>query len=137
VGGWAIAARAQEAARLHPRRASALVRRAGGIRRISSKSVEEAYYAGDPLAHAIVEETFDRLTAGLVSIVNAIDPQMIVLGGGVMEGFPSMFAPIRRAVRARGLRAAVKDLRIVPAGLGGSSGIVGSATLAMDAIGRR
>ncbi len=137
VGGWAIAARAREAARAQPRRARALIRLAGGVGRISSQSVEEAYHARDPVACAIVEETIDRLAAGLVSLVNAIDPEMIVLGGGVIEGFPSLLAPVRRKVLARGLRAAVKDLRIVPAGLGGSSGIVGAASLAVDAVGQR
>lgn len=137
VGGWAIAERAREAARASPSEGRCLIRLAGTAHAISAKTVEEAYYARDPLARKLMAETIDRLAAGLVSLVNAIDPQRIVLGGGVMEGFPSLFGPIRRAVRARGLRAAVKDLRIVPAGLGGSSGIVGAATLAMDAVGRR
>ena len=133
VGGWAIAERAQEAVQAHPRQGQWLLRHAGSVSAITSKSVEEAYDAKDPLARALVGETVERLAAGLVSVANAIDPEVIVLGGGVMEGFPSLFSRIRTAVRARGLRAAVKDLRIVPAGLGGSSGIVGAATLAMDA----
>ena len=133
VGGWAIAARAQEAVRAHPRQARGLTR-AAGANPITSKTVEEAYYAGDPLARMLVAETVDRLAAGLVSIVNAFDPGLIVLGGGVMEGFPSLLPSLRRLVKAQGLRAAVKDLRIVRAGLGGSSGIVGSAALAMDTV---
>lgn len=137
VGGWAIAERAQEAARARPRAARELLRRAGGPEMITSRTVEEAYYAGDPLSGELVAETLDRLAAGLVSVANAINPEVIVLGGGVMEGFPTVFPTLRRSVRAQGLRAAVKALRIVPAGLGGSSGIVGSATWAIDRAGQR
>lgn len=134
VGGWGIAERAQEAARERPRAARAMVQMAGGVDRLTAQTVEEAYYAKDPLARSIMDETVEYLAAGLVSIANGLNPELIVLGGGVMEGFASLFGPIRRQVRRQGLRAAVKDLRIVPAGLGGSSGIVGSATLAMDMV---
>lgn len=136
VGGWAIAARAQEAALARPKAGRELLRLAGNRTAITSRTVEQAFLLGDPLAKDLVQETSEYLAAGLVSVANAINPQVIVLGGGVMEGYPSLFGPLRRAVRSQGLRAAVKDLRIVPAGLGGSSGIVGSGAWAMDTVDR-
>ena len=132
AGGWAIAARAREAVVADPRRGGRLVALAGGLGRITSETVEEAYRAGDPLARELVRETQGYLADGLVSIVNAIDPAVIVLGGGVLGGYPSLVAALARDVRSRALKAAVDGLRVVPAALGPESGVVGAATYARE-----
>jgi glucokinase len=130
AGGWAIAERAQDAVRSSPERASTLLAIAGNAAALSSQSVEEAYRAGDPLAQELVEETMSYLVCGLVSITNGLNPQRIVLGGGVLEGFRSLIPSLERQVRRRALAAAAEGLRIVPASLGGESGLVGAATFA-------
>jgi glucokinase len=132
AGGWAIAERAQEAVAADRRRGERLVAIAGDIAGITSETVEAAYRVGDPLARELVEETTAYLVAGLVSIVNAIDPAAIVLGGGVLAGYPSLVNVLEREVRPRALPAAVEGLRIVPAALGAESGLVGAATFARD-----
>ena len=105
---------------------------AGRPAAITAKTVEEAYRAGDPLARRLMHETARYLAAGLVSIVNGIDPAVIVLGGGIVSGFPWLVPAVERDVRAHALRAAVRGLRIVPAQLGGDSGLVGAATFARE-----
>ncbi len=133
AGGWAIAERAREAARSDPRRGAPLVALAGRPAAITAKTVEEAYRRGDPLARRLMRETGRYLAAGLVSVVNGIDPAVIVLGGGIVSGFPWLVPAVDRVVRADALRAAVRGLRIVPARLGGDSGLVGAATFAHEA----
>ena len=88
------------------------------------------------MARRLVKETAGYLVAGLVSIVNAVDPATVVLGGGVLSGYPGLIPTLAREVRARALPAAAKGLRIVPASLGPESGLVGAATFAAAAAGR-
>jgi glucokinase len=133
AGGWAIAQRAQEAVAADPARGESLRKLADGVGAITSETVEEGYLAGDPLARELVQETTGYLAAGLVSIVNALDPSAIVLGGGVLAGYPSLVGELGREVRRRALPAAVQGLRIVAAALGAESGVVGAAAFAREA----
>jgi glucokinase len=73
-------------------------------------------------------------TLGLLcgNLINILDPQMIVLGGGVTERLGDRFvAPIRRVAYANAVnKQNVRSVRIVPAGLKDASGVVGAAVLA-------
>jgi len=137
VGGWAIAERAREAVAADRARGARLLEVAGELASITSESVEKAYRERDPLAEELVEETMGYLVCGLVSIVNGINPKTIVLGGGVLGGFPTFLASVAHQVRARALPAAAEGLRIVPAALGAESGVVGAAAYAREAAVRR
>lgn len=80
AGGWAIAERAQDAVKANPSAGSTLVKLAGDITNISSITVAMAYHDGDPLALRLVKDTARYLAAGIVSIVNAFNPCLIILG---------------------------------------------------------
>ncbi len=134
VGGWAIAERAQEAARVDPQAGQRLVTLAGSIQQISAATVTQAYTDGDSLAHHLVEETAQYLAAGLVSIINAFNPCLLILGGGVILGLPEYATKVERPVRENALPTAVEGLRIVMATLGDKAGVIGAAALARDRI---
>jgi len=134
AGGWAIAERAQEAARVDPKAGQRLVTLAGSIQQISAATVTQAYTDRDPLARRLVEETAQYLAAGLVSIINAFNPCLLVLGGGVILGLPEYIAMVEGAVRENALPTAVEGLRIVIAALGDKAGVIGAAALARDKI---
>ncbi len=136
AGGWAIAERAQEAVRADLKSGQTLVTLAGSIQQISAATVTQAYTNGDPLANHLVEETAQYLAAGVVGIVNAFNPCLLVLGGGVIEGLPGYVSMIEPLVRANALKAAVEHLRIVTAALGTKAGAIGAATLARNKIGK-
>jgi glucokinase len=51
-----------------------------------------------------VKETVDHLAPGLVSIVNAFNPCLLILGGGVIEVLPGLLRTVEAEVRASGLR---------------------------------
>ncbi len=74
------------------------------------------------------------MAAGLVSIINAFNPCLIVLGGGVILGLPEYATIVERAVRENALPTAVEGLRIVMAALGDKAGVIGAAALARDKI---
>jgi len=130
AGGWAIAERAQEAVRIDPKAGQPLITLAGSIERITAATVTEAYDNGDPVAQRIVEETAHFLAAGVVGIVNAFNPCLLVLGGGVIQGSPMYLPMVERAVRINALEAALEGLRIVTAALGNKAGVIGAAALA-------
>jgi len=130
VGGWAIAERAREAVAADPARGRRLVRLAGRAEAISARTVARASAGGDPLARELVRTTGDYLAAGLVSVANAFDPARIVLGGGVLDGLPSLLPYVARRVRGAALGVVARRLRILPAALGGRAGVLGSAAMA-------
>ncbi len=134
AGGWAIAERAQEAARADPQSGQRLVTLAGSIQQISAATVTQAYREGDAMANRLVEETAQYLAAGVVSIVNAFNPCLLILGGGVIQGLPDYVSAIERPVRENALKAAVESLQIVTAALGDKAGVIGAAALARNTI---
>ncbi|MGI0140708.1 MAG: ROK family protein [Thermoplasmata archaeon] len=129
VGGWAIAERAQEIVRARPREGVALIRRAGGIGAITARTVTAQYLAKDPLAREIMASTAEYLAAGMVGVVNAFDPAVLALGGGVIDNAPFLLRAVASRVRARALAVPVEHLRIVPARLGKYSGVMGAAAM--------
>lgn len=130
VGGWAIGERAQEAARNDPKAGKSLTTLAGSIEHISAATVTEAYANEDPLAERMVKETAQFLAAGLVGIINAFNPCLIVLGGGVIQGLPEYTSLVQYMVRLKALEAALEGLSIVTAALGNKAGAIGAAALA-------
>lgn len=134
AGGWAIAERAQEAVLADHQAGQQLVALAGSIEQISATTVAQAYGDGDPLARGLVEETVQYLAAGMVSIVNAFNPCLLVLGGGVIQGLPDYVSMAERVVRENALQAAVEGLHIVMAALGDKAGAIGAAALARDKL---
>ncbi len=134
ASGWAIAERAQEAAQAKPRAGKKLISLAGNIDRITAAVVSQAYYDEDPLALQLFMETAHYLSSGLVSVVNAFNPCLLILGGGVIEGLPELLPIVDGEIRKKALQTALESLNIVKAALGKESGIVGAAALALEMI---
>ena len=132
AGGWAIAERAQEAVHADPQAGQRLVTLAGTVEQISAATVTQAYTNGDSLAHHLVEETAQCLAAGVVGIVNAFNPCLLVLGGGVIQGLPEYASMVEPIVRVNALEVAAEGLRIVTAALGNKAGVIGAAALVRD-----
>lgn len=115
-----------------PQRAAALLRPAGGdAGEITGRSVTGAARDGDKLALHAFEQVGQWLGAGLADVVHLLDPQVIVIGGGVAEAGELLLGPTREAYAGslahRG-RLPVAPVR--PAQLGGLAGVIGAADLA-------
>lgn len=134
AGGWAIAQRAQEAVGNDPEAGKVLNSLAGSIEKITATVVTQAYYKGDSLANQLVRETAQYLSAGMVSIINAFNPCLLVLGGGVIEGLPELIKTVEAHIQERALKSAAVNLKVVKAGLGNKAGIVGAAALAQARV---
>ena len=71
-----------------------------------------------------------RLGAGLVSILNVLDPEVAVIGGGAVAAGDLLLDPAREVLTAQGLGP--PRMRVVEAYFGGESGMLGAALLALD-----
>jgi glucokinase len=87
--------------------------------------------AGDPLAVRVWRETIEALGCGLTSIVNMLEPELIVLGGGVTRAGDTLVAPTREIVRATAMTPGGRTVRVERAALGDRVGVVGAAAVAM------
>ena len=133
AGGWAIATRAQEILWAYPEHGRAMVALAGGdIAAVTAATVSAAAHSGDQLAQELVRQVGEDLGMGVASAVNAFNPEMVVLGGGVVEGLPELGVMVREVVTRQALRSATASLGIIRARLGNQSGVVGAALLALE-----
>ena len=129
-GGWAIAERAQEAVYNDSSAGKTLLEIAGHTEKITAATVSKAYHNGDKLALNLVKETSRYIAAGVSSIVNAFNPCLIVLGGGVIEGIPELIQMIEEQTKKEALKPAIENLRFTKASLGEKAAVVGAAALA-------
>jgi glucokinase len=95
----------------------------------------EAARQGDEVAMQLWEETGEMLGAALADIVWLLNPDAIVLGGGVANAGELVFAPIHRTIRERTSTVLHERLEILPAELGHDAGLIGCGALALDALG--
>lgn len=96
--------------------------------------LEKAARAGDAIARKMWENIGGELGCALVNTIWLLNPDAIVIGGGVAKAGDLLFEPILRTIRARTLPLFHEKLRVVPAALGNEAGIIGNAALALDAI---
>ena len=94
---------------------------------LDGSAVVAAARAGDPLALATWQRALDGLGAGTVSFVHVLNPEIIVVGGGVANAGDMLFEPLRDYVRRWALPGFSEHLQIVPSALGNRVGILGAA----------
>jgi glucokinase len=109
---------------------------AEGGQRLSSGGLAEAWRAGDPLTVEVLGRVQHYLGLHVASIVNLLDPEIIVFGGGVIEALGEAFvAPIRPIAYQNFLQRRDADrVRIVVSQLGDNAGILGAAVLARQRV---
>jgi glucokinase len=97
---------------------------------LDGKEVTDAAREGDPIAVGVLETAGRWLGVALASFANIFDPDVIVLGGGVMQAGDLLAEPARRELANRALTP-MNRTPVVAAALGQDAGMVGAATLAM------
>jgi glucokinase len=106
----------------------------GDTSRLTGKMVSDAAEAGDEYARWVIEETGRWLGIGIASLVNLLNPEKVVLTGGMIGAGEMLFKPIRETVNAQAFAVPAKRAQIVAADLGGDAGVVGSAGCALDRL---
>ncbi len=107
----------------------------GDLQQIRSGTLAKALRNKDKLTQKIFKKTTKYLGVGIGSIVNFLNPEMIVLGGGVVEALDEGFIKkIRKAAKKYALPDTLKGVQIVRAQLGDDAGVLGAAALARQRL---
>jgi len=101
---------------------------------LTAVKVYEAGVAGDELALAVFKRLAMYLGVGLANLINLIDPEVIVISGGVVNGWDLFADEMYRQVGERAFRATSQQVKIARAECGDNAGLMGAARLAFDQI---
>lgn len=96
---------------------------------ITPYMVAKAAEAGDPVAKRIFAIVGEYIGIGLTSVINLLNPEKVIIGGGVAEAGDLLLDPIRKTIKERAMVVAGSTVEIVPAQLGNSAGVIGASML--------
>ena len=130
TSGGAIEARAREWAERRPDRVARMVELSGGGV-ITAKGLMQAAAEGEATAVSILEETTRWLARGLLMIIRILNPDMIVLGGGVAQAGALLLDSLHRALDELASPTITYSTEIVTAALGNYSPLCGAAAMAL------
>lgn len=101
---------------------------------ITAFMISEAYDHGDALAIEVMEETATILGFGLANVVNLLNPDLIIVGGGMAAAGDKLLNPVRETVNQHALKLSGSKCKIVQAELGSRAGTVGAASYAYSKL---
>ena len=114
---------------------SLILKLAGGrYSKVSAKIVFDAAKKGDKTAKAVIETTGWFLGAGIANLINILNPEMVIIGGGVAEAGTLLVKITRKAVQTYALEVNRKNVQIVLGKLKTDAGVMGAAALAWQEI---
>lgn len=98
-------------------------------------ALSKAASAGDTIAVSIWEGVAEKLSCALVNCCYLLNPELIVIGGGVAKAGAVLFGPLESHLRAQLGNPFNDGLRIVPATFGNEAGMLGAARIALEDVG--
>ena len=96
---------------------------------ITSETVGKAFTAGDPIAFSVLRETVELLSLWIGNIVDLLEPEVIILGGGVADMLRPFFGEIRDRLPSCCVNPRCQEIPLLPAYYGADAGIAGGAAL--------
>jgi glucokinase len=133
ASGSSVARKARE--RLAAGRSSLMRKLAnGGVEAVTAETVAAAARAGDAMAKEIVAEAVTYLAMAVANIVSLLNPETVVLGGGLFQAADLFLEPVRREFRRWAQPLAARAVRIELSALGEDAGLYGCGRLAWDSL---
>jgi glucokinase len=132
VSGTALAREARRVAQELPD--SGFGRALAAGREISGMLATELAHDGDPVARDVVASVGTFLGVGICNVVNVLNPEVVLVGGGVVAAGDLLLDPAREVVAGRALAPSRDQVQIKPTYFGDASGMIGAAILAMDLL---
>jgi glucokinase len=128
--GPAIARRARARLAEAGQNSSTILSLAGGkLDEVHAEIVGEAFRKGDPLARDVLRETSDLLTVWIGTIVDLLEPEVMIFGGGVSQLMSAFFDHIREELPRWCINPHPTEIPIVLAKYGSDAGVAGAAAL--------
>jgi glucokinase len=101
----------------------------GDIEAVTSETIGQAYTAGDPLATEVLLETSSFLAHWLGNIVDFLEPDVMVIGGGVASMLGPFFDEIKNKLPSSCINSRCREIPLVMARYGADAGIAGGGAL--------
>jgi glucokinase len=130
ASGPNIARRAR--ARLTP--TSRIVQLAGSLEQVRSEHVGQAFREGDAVATEVLTETAHLLTVWLGNIVDLLEPDVMVVGGGVAELMSPFFETISKDLQHWAINQRAGEIPLLMARYGADAGIAGAGAICRPAV---
>ena len=99
---------------------------------LDAEDIFAAMRAGDPLARSVIADAIVYLGAGLTGVVNILDPDILVIGGGLSNEWAAYIEPAIAIMRKQSFAGMGKKLKVVPPRFGAEAGALGGIALAAD-----
>jgi glucokinase len=96
-----------------------------------TRALVQAHLDGDPLATRVWQRSVRDLAVAIASIANAVDPELVVVGGGIARAGAALFEPLAEELAAVEWRPLGRRVRVLPAALGDLAGAIGAARAAL------
>lgn len=104
------------------------------ITKLTGKMIFDAAEQGDEFAANVVHETGIWLGIGISSLINLLNPEKVVLYGGMVAAGERLFKPMRETIRTETFEVPAKRAEILTAALGDDSGVIGAAGVALERL---
>ena len=128
--GPAIAKRAQERLAESKQTSSKMLALAGGnIDLVKAEIVGEAFRQGDALAARVLQNTAELLTVWIGNVIDLLEPEVIIFGGGIANLMSPFFGQIREQLPKWSINQRCTEIPLLMAKYGSDAGIVGGAAL--------
>jgi len=130
ASGTAIGKRARAKVASHPARGAALLELARGkTDAVTSEMVGQACLAGDELARESLRETLELISVWLGNTVDLIEPDVLIIGGGVAAMLAPFFGEMSERLAVWCVNSRAREIPLLPAYYGANSGIAGGAAI--------
>ena len=106
----------------------------GRLDEITAEKVVQAAQKGDQLAQKVLDATIQYLAMGIANIVSILNPEMVVLGGGLFQAGKILIEPVREEFKKWAQPLAAQRVRLKLSHLGEDAGLYGAGKLAWNTI---
>lgn len=106
----------------------------GNLDDLTPAIIAEAAFEGDEVSREVMQETGYFVGIGVANAINFLNPEMVVIGGGISRAGFVLWDPIMRTVKANALAEALEVCQVVPSQCGDDAGILGGVTLVLEEI---
>ncbi len=101
----------------------------GDLEKLEAKHIFDAAKSGDKFSMDLVDFEVKYLALGIANLLNILNPEVVVIGGGIAMAGDILFEPLMKKIKKYALEEVLEGMEIVPAKLGNDAGIYGAAAL--------
>lgn len=101
---------------------------------LDRETINEALLKGDKVVYGVMDSIGIEIGDAITSLTNILNPEILILGGGVIESFPMLMESIARTVKKKALITNQQNLRILKSEMGFDCALIGGATQVINAL---